>query len=148
MLTVHGPGGPRAPDRKPLRSASASSGFRLPDLAGPETTRPDMVATIAAPGIGGPRSTLAPDASAADLCAWSHGGEMLDVLAQMQRNMLSAGRDPTILQRLATLADALPDAASPDLRQALRAVVTRAKVELARDEVAAMATIGSPRPAE
>lgn len=136
MLTIHGPGGPRAPDRKPIRSALGTIGFRLPD---PAAAAPDVVATIAAPAIDGPRSSTAAGPAAADLRAWSHGGEMLDVLAKMQRDMLSAGRDPEILERLATLADAMPDAASPDLRLALRAVATRAKVELARDQVAAMA---------
>lgn len=111
--------------------------FRLPE---PPVAESDMVATIAAPAINGPGSATPPDAGAvADLRAGSHGAEMLDVLAQLQRDMLSAGHDPDTLQRLASLADAMPDAASPDLRVALRAVATRARVELARDQVAAMA---------
>lgn len=64
---------------------------------------------------------------------------MLDVLAQLQREMLSAGCDPGTLQRLAELADAIPEAASAELRLALRAVATRAEVELAREQVAALA---------
>ena len=135
MLTIQGPGGPRAPDRKPIRSASSGGLFRLPE---PDIAA-DMVAAIAAPAIDAPRPTAPPDAAAADLRAQSHGGDMLDVLAQMQRDMLTAGHNPDLLHRLAILADAIPEAASPDLRLALRAVATRAKVELARDQVAAIA---------
>lgn len=136
MLTIQGPGGPRAADRKPIRPNSGASGFRLPE---PGAAPADMVASIAAPAIGGTSPPAAPDATAADRRARSHGGEMLDVLAQMQRDMLASGADPGSLHRLAELAAAIPDAASPDLRLALRAVATRAKVELARNQVAAMA---------
>ncbi len=133
MLTIQGPGGPRAPDRKPIRSASSDSLFRLPQLDIAAATQ------VAAPAIEAPRPTGPPDAAAADLRAQSHGGDMLDVLAQMQRDMLSAGPNQDLLHRLANLADAIPEAASPDLRAALRAVATRAKVELARHQVAELA---------
>jgi hypothetical protein len=136
MLTIQGPGGPRTPDRKLIRTMSGTPGFRLPELGAAPA---DMVASIAAPIIDAASPPSAPDATAADLRARSHGGEMLDLLAQMQRDMLSSWRDPDKVQRLAELADAIPEAASPDLRLALRAVTTRAKVELARDQVAAIA---------
>ncbi len=68
-----------------------------------------------------------------DRPARRRGQEMLDELAILQRDLLTpAGPSPGTLRRLAGLADDLPLATSPGLRDAVAAIRLRAVVELAR----------------
>ena len=62
------------------------------------------------------------------------GQEMLAALARLQRALLEGHRDLPGLRRLADLAEDVPQAADPGLRQALAEVTLRARVELARHE--------------
>lgn len=70
---------------------------------------------------------------AGDRPARRRGHDMLDELAALQRDLLApSGPAPGTLRRLATLADAVPEADDPGLREAVEAIRMRAVVELAR----------------
>ena len=140
MLTIKGPGGVRPPERKSIRPSLGNSGFHVPISGGagaPSTAinAGFQPAGIAEAGAAG-NATAIP--AARDNAVQKHGEDILDVLAQLQRDMLLPDRDPAMFHRLAALADAIPEAASPGLRLAMREVATRAQVELAREQVASL----------
>lgn len=64
--------------------------------------------------------------------AHRHGTEVLDLLAEMQRGLLGSGIDSRTAGRLASLVEKVPDAATPALAAACRAVLLRARIEIAR----------------
>jgi hypothetical protein len=64
------------------------------------------------------------------------GEDLLAELRRLQLALLAAAESPGLLQRLADLAAALPEAADPALREAVGAIALRARVELARLELA------------
>ena len=112
----------------------------MPISGGAGAPAPAISAEFHPPRIAeaGAAATAAAIAAARDNAVQKHGGDILDVLAQLQRDMLLPDRDPAMFHRLAALADAIPEAASPSLRLAMREVATRAKVELAREQVASL----------
>lgn len=67
-----------------------------------------------------------------DRAARRFGFDLLAELSALQRDLLTADPDPARLRRLADLADAVPEAADPGLRDAVAAIVTRARIEAAR----------------
>ncbi len=140
MLTINGPGGPRPAERKAIRPSSGSSGFHVPTPAGLGVSASCISDDIQSAPIDGPGAAASASltSAAADRVVQGHADEMLNVLGQIQRDMLSSNRDPAMFRRLAALADAVPATATPGLRQAMLEVATRAKVELARDQVAAL----------
>lgn len=113
----------------------------------------------AAPAAAGPAA--APDAPAGllalqeredgparDRAARQRGRAILDALAALQRDLLAGRLDPAGLERLVAGLDGGEDAADPALRSVLKAVVLRARVELARSAMVAaprLATPPSPR---
>jgi Class II flagellar assembly regulator len=58
--------------------------------------------------------------------------ELLRALGDLQASMLAAGTDPDVVQRLASLAAALPQAADPTLAALTRMISLRARIEIAR----------------
>ena len=72
--------------------------------------------------------------------AHRHGTEILDLLAELQRSLLGAGVDARAMSRLVSLVNEAPDAANPSLAAALRSVLLRARIEIAR-----RAPVGLPR---
>ncbi len=131
MLIVTGAGalGPLA--RKPAKQAGISSGFHLPEAGAiPEAAAPDPATPPTRP----------PDHTAIrDRAARRHGSELLDILAELQRDLLADRDTETRIDHLANLVQTLPDAASPDLRATIRAIAARAAVELARRDCAHLA---------
>lgn len=75
--------------------------------------------------------------------AHQRADQMLDELAALQRAMLGGAISPARLASLASLADHPGLAADPRLGELVAAVSLRAKVELARLEVAAAARAGA-----
>ena len=75
------------------------------------------------------------DRALRDGAARRRGRDLLGELAALQRDLLAGGPDPDRLARLATLAESVPDAADPRLRDAVAAIVLRARVEAARHGV-------------
>jgi hypothetical protein len=71
----------------------------------------------------------------ADRQARRRGGDMLSVLAEVQRAMLGGADTAETMQRLADLAASVPRAADPHLAAMVSAIILRVKVELARRQV-------------
>jgi Class II flagellar assembly regulator len=71
------------------------------------------------------------DPVARDRAARQRAESILEELQALQRDLLRDGPDTTRLERLAVL-EAGEDGADPILREAVRAIVLRARVELAR----------------
>jgi hypothetical protein len=61
-----------------------------------------------------------------------HGHDMLAALAELQRALLSNAGNGQVLERLAELADAVPQATDPRLAAMISAIVLRVRLELAR----------------
>ncbi len=125
--------GPATPAvRGPARATVRAGGFRLPDDA---AEAPAEAAATAGVMLGG-MLALQEAASGAvrDREARRRGQEILAALARLQRALLEGRRDLPGLRRLAVLAEDIPPAADPGLRQALADVTLRARVELARHD--------------
>lgn len=114
----------------PHSGSRPGSGFRVPAHGRPAPAAP--AAEVALSGILTLQEVDAPEQRDRD--ARRRGQDLLAELAALQRALLSAaGTAPAAaLQRLATLAQAVPPAADPALRQAVAAIVLRCRVELAR----------------
>lgn len=127
MLSITGLGRLPAPTRKPA-SPSASTGFHVANgrAAAPEAA----AATQQANAPSAPDSPIVQDSAAR-----RHGTDLLDALANLQRDLLGTP-NPTHLQHLAAFAQNIPAAANPTLRATLREIAVRAEVELARQEMA------------
>jgi hypothetical protein len=67
-----------------------------------------------------------------DRAARRRGRDLLAELASLQRDLLAGGPDAARLARLADLADTVPEAADPRLRDAVNAIALRARVEAVR----------------
>jgi hypothetical protein len=67
-----------------------------------------------------------------DRAARRRGRDLLAALATLQRDLLDAGPMQEVLERLAALVDQVPEAGDAVLREAVAAVVLRARVELER----------------
>jgi hypothetical protein len=61
-----------------------------------------------------------------------HGQDMLAALADLQRSLLSPDGDPSVLARLAELAESVPRATDRRLAAMVSAIMVRVRVELAR----------------
>ncbi len=67
-----------------------------------------------------------------DRAARRRGHALLAALSALQRALLAETGDPEPLMRLVGLAEEVPPAADPRLREAVAAIVLRARVELAK----------------
>ncbi len=116
----------------PARANPAAAGFNVPAGGAP----PSSVA--AAPvGLAGLLVLQeAGDDQARDRDARRRGRDLLEELAGLQRDLLDGAPDPARLARLAELANALPPAADPGLRDVVQAIALRARVEAARYQTA------------
>lgn len=131
-MAVDGIGGYRAVGGATRRLAARGgpAGFAMPEAAG-EAGETGAAGAVA----GGVMLALqeTPAETVGDRPARRRGQAMLDELAALQREMLSAdGPNPATLRRLAALHTAVPEAENPGLRDAVAAIRLRAVVELAR----------------
>ena len=125
--------GPTTPVvRSPTRASARATGFWLPF----ERAEASLAAPAPAEVTLGGMLALQEAASGAvrDREARRHGQEMLAILVRLQRALLAGQRDLPALRGLAALAQDVPQAADPGLRQAVADVALRARVELARHE--------------
>ncbi len=67
-----------------------------------------------------------------DRAARRRGHELLAALSALQRALLADTGNPAPLARLAGLAEEIPAASDPRLREVVAAIVLRARVELAK----------------
>lgn len=113
------------------RSTSAA-GFSVPDPA-PAETASVPAGELAPVALGGMIALQElGDECAEDRAARRRGHALLAALAALQRALLTEAGDPEPLARLAGLAEQVPAAADPRLREAVAAIVLRARVELAK----------------
>ncbi len=135
---IRGVGGPPAPAAGASRRRGAAGGFHLPEAAGGAAAK--GVAPAMAVGLSAMLALQEmPDPAVGDREAHRHGREMLEELAALQRELLAgvgANPGPADRRRLARLAGTVPQAADPGLREAVAAIALRARLELARLEVA------------
>lgn len=111
----------------------SGGGFRLPGQAAGELAAPGAASEVT---LGGMLALQEMESGAVeDRAARRRGQDLLAELAALQRALLEEGGEASsraALQRLVGLARAVPQAASPALRQAVAAIVLRSRVELAR----------------
>ena len=129
------PTGPVAPAR--ARAAPRGQGFSVAD--GPAARPPggageaDCVAEASLAGLLALQEQT-DGGETRDRAARRRGRDLLGELAALQRDLLAGGPDPARLARLAAMAESLPEAADPRLRDAVAAIALRARVEAARYE--------------
>lgn len=113
-------------------AARSAGGFSLPG-AGALGTATGTAATAAAAAVG--LSLLAVqekgDRRERDAAACRRAAALLDELQGLQAELLGGVPDPARLERLAALTNG-EEGADPGLREAVRAVALRARIELAR----------------
>ncbi len=114
----------------PPRGSRPAAGFRVPEHGRAPATA--AAAEVALSGMLALQEIDDPEQR--DRAARRRGQALLAELAALQRTLLSAAGDiPAAgLHRLAALAQAVPLATDPALRQAVAAIVLRCRVELAR----------------
>lgn len=126
------------------RARAGAGGFSVGDVARAGAADAGASASAAsgaaaAAGLAGLLALQEGETDAArDRAARAHGDALLKELSALQAGLLAGADDPAALRRLASLADAAPQAADPGLRGLLRAASLRARVELARRAGAAI----------
>ena len=131
MAAIEGVGPPGSVRAGVRRSAGASPRFTLPaeTIASPHAVteaRPvaPMASMLALQEFGGE--------TVEDREARRHGQEVLSVLAELQRALLTGNDEAAVLQRLAELTATLPRATDGRLAALVSAINLRVRVELAR----------------
>jgi Class II flagellar assembly regulator len=132
MTGIERIGGP-VPPRVSSRAASRSP-FSVPLQPAPggmsaaaEASPPALASMLTLQELGGE--------TVQDREARRHGHEMLAALADLQRALLAAAKDPTVLSRLAELVASVPQATDRRLAAMISAIVVRVRVELARRQI-------------
>lgn len=139
--------GPIASQARPGRATGAQGRFRVPTDGGTGAAS-EARESAAADGVSIAASLIALqetiEAGERDREAKGRADAMLDELAALQRAMLGGAISPARLAALASLSDQSGLAADPRLADLVAAVSLRAKVELARLEMATArhATVG------
>jgi hypothetical protein len=117
------------------RRASQGTGFSIPAesdaSASAAAHEADGVAETSQIGLLALQEEAAGD-TVRDRAARRRGFDLLSELAALQRDLLGGGLTGERLERLAGLAEQIPDAADPGLREAVAAIALRARVEVAR----------------
>jgi hypothetical protein len=117
------------------RAVARGRGFSVADGPVPRpaggTGEADSVAETSLAGLLALQEE-ADGGDARDRAARRRGRDLLGGLAALQRDLLAGGPDPARLARLAEMADSLPEAADPRLRDVVAAIALRARVEAAR----------------
>lgn len=131
--------GPIASPARPGRAAGAQGRFRVP-TDGSANAASETRESAAADGVSIAASLIALqetiESGERDREAKGRADAMLEELAALQRAMLGGAISPARLASLAALSDQAGLAADPRLADLVAAVSLRAKVELARLEMA------------
>ena len=121
---------------RPLRRVGTATGASfdaslrdVSEIAEPETVASAQLGTVN-PMLLHEMSVLSEEER--DREAHRHGNEILDLLAELQRGLLRSGIESALASRLASVVADAPVAANPALAATLRAVVLRARIEIAR----------------
>jgi hypothetical protein len=128
-------GGRPVTHTKRAAKSRASGGFSIDDESRADSA--SAAGEVAAPAPLGVLAFQEEEQDAAqDRGAKRHGQEVLDELSGLQRDLLGPGVRPDRLRNLVALVDSGPPPADRRLRDVLAAVALRAKIELARYEMA------------
>ena len=119
---------------RPTRRASTGDAFNV-SLA--ETGEPAAAETNAAGRVDAVNPMLLHQLAVdgeerRDREAHRHGTDVLELLAELQRGLLGAKVETLPMERLLSLVENPPEAADPDLAAVTRAIVLRARIEIAR----------------
>ena len=117
------------------RGRARGTGFRMADgLAAPAAGPAGEAEEVAEASLAGLLALQEEldGGTVRDRGARRRGRDLLEELAALQRDLLSGAPDPARLARLAGMADTVPEAADPRLRDVVNAIVLRARVEAAR----------------
>ena len=98
---------------------------------------PEPVATTETGPIGAVNPMLLhelalDDEERRDREAQRHGGEVLDMLAELQRALLGPNVDASATERLERLVEDAPEPSDPRLGEVTRSILLRARIEIAR----------------
>ncbi len=133
MTGIEGVGWPIRP-RAVSRTASRS-GFMMP----PEPADTSQATAVAETSAMSPASMLSlqevSGETVEDREARRHGNDMLAALGDLQRALLTGGRDASALQRLMQLSASGTRATDPRLAAMISAIVVRVRVELTRRQL-------------
>jgi len=136
-VVIRGVGAP-LPVGAGSRQVRDPGGFRLPKAEASGTAGMAAVQEVGMEGMLALQEL--PGEAVGDREARRRGQDLLEALAAIQRGLLGMGEgDPA---RLARLAEAVPTAGDPALREAVAAIVLRARIEVARAEMARGAVPG------
>jgi hypothetical protein len=134
-MAIDALGAPARAGLAPRPGSRSGAGFRVPERAHLAAAALAAAAPAAEVSLSGMLTLQEIDGpEQRDRSARRRGQDLLAELAALQRALLSASGAPpeAALHRLAALAQAVPLAATPALRQAVAAIVLRSRVELAR----------------
>lgn len=134
MDPIHGVGAAGPVGTTAARGRARGEGFRVAEQADPAAGGAGEVEELAEPSLAGLLALQEEldGGPVRDRAARRRGRDLLDELAGLQRALLSGPPAPERLARLAEMAEQVPEAADPRLRDAVNAIVLRARVEAAR----------------
>ena len=124
-----------SPAIRPRPRAGSPAGGVFNVSVSEDLAAPAEVHTTSAIGAVNPMllHELAADAAECrDRDARRHGHDVLDLLDEVQRGLLRAGVATSAMARLLSLVEDPPEAADPALAAVTRAIVLRARIEIAR----------------
>ena len=121
----------------PLRSLRRAATGAAFDVSFAETTAPAAAETSATGSVGAVNPMLLHELAVdgeerRDREAHQHGTDVLELLAALQRGLLGAKVETLPMERLLSLVEHPPEAADPGLAAVTRAIVLRARIEIAR----------------
>lgn len=119
---------------RPARRMGAGAAF---DVSLAETAEPAVAETNAAGPVGAVNPMLLHELAVdgeerRDREAHRHGTDVLEMLAALQRALVGSGVETLPMKRLLSLVEHPPEAADPGLAALTRAIVLRARIEIAR----------------
>ena len=119
---------------RPVRRTGTGAVF---DMSLGETPEPATSETTGAGPVGAVNPMLLHELAVdgeerRDREAHRHGTDVLELLAELQRGLLAAKVETLPMERLLSLVENLPAAADPGLAAVTRAIVLRARIEIAR----------------
>jgi hypothetical protein len=129
MIVQVGPNIAASP-RRPAVGSAMGAAFHLPTA--PETTASEQIAAAVPASMAGLLALQEFMGGDPEQRAMQHGHALLAKLSRLQTAILGGGSDDSLLNELSDLAGSQIETPDPRLRALINAVVTRAKIELAK----------------
>ena len=125
--------GVTGPNIRSNTTRTTSSGFEVPGEVRATAASVPLVSVGLDPFLPFQEVESAPER---DRRAKRHAQSLLDDLTKLQHALLGGRVDPDLLERIMVHVRNMPEAADPSLKAAVDAIVLRAHVELARQQIA------------